>query len=189
MARREKVSARYAIGFGARSGVDATEAVALIRKVYEIHMRAPFPASGRTQPGAAGADEVPSHSSLRDSGAARNPHPTSLREAAFSHAWEKEWRVEISLFTIETKRDEPGLLEAARWLATTLVFLPLESLLTRRSDLLTHSARVKALTGVGSVAEAAALVGAGPGSVLLGPRIASARATCAIARNALDEGP
>jgi cobalt-precorrin 5A hydrolase len=36
--------------------------------------------------------------------------------------------------------------------------------------------------GVGSVAEAAALAGAGQGSLLLAPRIASARLTCAIAR-------
>jgi cobalt-precorrin 5A hydrolase len=36
--------------------------------------------------------------------------------------------------------------------------------------------------GVGSVAEAAALACAGPDARLLVPRIASARATCAIAR-------
>jgi cobalt-precorrin 5A hydrolase len=98
-------------------------------------------------------------------------------------------RLEIALFSIESKRDEPGLLEAARILETTIAFLPLEALIARNHELITRSQRVEALTGVGSVAEAAALVGAGPGSALLGPRIANARATCAIARNALEQRP
>lgn len=93
----------------------------------------------------------------------------------------------IALFSIESKRDEPGLHEAARILDTTITFLPREALVARNHELLTRSPRVEALTGVGSVAEAAALVGAGPGGVLLGPRVASARATCAIARNALEQ--
>jgi cobalt-precorrin 5A hydrolase len=49
---------------------------------------------------------------------------------------------------------------------------------------LTRSERVVALTGLGSVAEAAALAGAGPVSRLVQPRIASANATCAIAVSA-----
>ncbi|PWB84642.1 MAG: cobalamin biosynthesis protein CbiG [Methylocystaceae bacterium] len=100
---------------------------------------------------------------------------------------EETWRP--PLFTIDTKRDEPGLHEAARLLNTTIFFLPLEALLARKDDVLTRSARVEALMGIGSVAEAAALAGAGRASVLLGPRIATDRLTCAIARNALDEAP
>ena len=46
---------------------------------------------------------------------------------------------------------------------------------------LTRSARIERLRGVGSLAEAAALALAGPGSRLLGARIASAGATCALA--------
>jgi cobalt-precorrin 5A hydrolase len=50
-------------------------------------------------------------------------------------------------------------------------------------DTLTRSGRVQALTGVGSVAEAAALAAAGPGARLWGPRVVSAdgTATAAIA--------
>ncbi|MEH6774853.1 MAG: cobalamin biosynthesis protein [Cereibacter changlensis] len=52
-----------------------------------------------------------------------------------------------------------------------------------RQPVLTRSARVAALHGTGSLAEAAALAAAGPGARLLGPRVTSAdgRATAAIA--------
>ncbi|WP_244613423.1 cobalamin biosynthesis protein [Methylosinus sp. Ce-a6] len=137
----------------------------------------------------AGSDEGSSRRQRLEETSGKDPHPTALREAAFSHEWEKEWRVEKALFTIESKRGEEGFHEAARLLNMPLVLLPLAALLAREDELLTRSPRVAALTGVGSVAEAAALVGAGPGSLLLGPRITSAHATCAIARNALDESP
>ncbi|WP_083967260.1 cobalamin biosynthesis protein [Methylosinus sp. R-45379] len=186
MARGEELSARYAIGIGARSGVDAQEAVALIQKVCESYVRDPSPARGRRWASRErGSDE--GSPSRRRLGA--DPHPTSLREATFSHEWEKEWGGEIALFTIESKRGEKGLHDAARLLNLPLVFLPLDTLLARKGELLTRSPRVEALTGVGSVAEAAALVGAGAGSRLLGPRLASAGLTCAIARNALEEAP
>lgn len=206
MARGEELSgigARYAIGIGARRGVDAQELVRLVRNVCETYARAPSPAGGRRRPGhgasvrtpvasaglMAGSDE--GSPSLRDIDGMSGPDPlpTSLREATFSREWEKEPRVEISLFTIDSKRGEAGFLEAARLLNMRLVFLTLEALLARRDELLTRSPRVEALTGVGSVAEAAALVGAGRGSLLLGPRVANARATCAIARNALEMAP
>jgi cobalamin biosynthesis protein CbiG len=136
MASDEELSARYAIGIGARSGVEARELVALIEKLCEASPPAP-----------------------------------------------------IALFTIESKRGESGLHDAARALSMEITFLPLAALRARKDELLTHSPRVEALTGVGCVAEAVALVGAGAGSRLLGPRLAGARATCAIARNALDEAP
>ena len=63
-----------------------------------------------------------------------------------------------------------------------VVFLSLENLRARDKDVLTHSARVEEIFGVGSVAEAAALAGAGAGSILLAPRVATTRLTCAIAR-------
>ncbi|WP_400766306.1 cobalamin biosynthesis protein [Methylosinus sporium] len=189
MARGEELSARYAIGIGARSGVEAREAVALIEKAREACVRDPSPARGRRWPGIAGSDEgSPWRRRIEDEGGT-DPHPTSLREAAFSHEWEKEWGGEIALFTIESKRGENGLHDAARLLNLPLVFLPLDTLLARKGELLTRSPRVEALTGVGSVAEAAALVGAGAGSRLLGPRLGSAGLTCAIARNALEEAP
>ncbi|WP_331308768.1 cobalamin biosynthesis protein [Methylobacterium oryzae] len=51
----------------------------------------------------------------------------------------------------------------------------------RDAEIVTRSARVERLRGVGSVAEAAALAGAGSGSRLALPRIASGGATCALA--------
>jgi hypothetical protein len=185
MARGEELSARYAIGIGARSGVDAREAVALIWKACEIYVRGPSPACGRRWPREARSDEGPNG----NAGVMASPHPTRLCRATFSHEWEKEWGAEIALFTIEAKRGEAGLHDAARLLNLPLVFLPLDRLLARKDELLTRSPRVEALTGVGSVAEAAALVGAGAGSRLLGPRLASVGVTCAIARNALEEAP
>jgi cobalt-precorrin 5A hydrolase len=90
------------------------------------------------------------------------------------------------LFTIAEKRDEPGLAEAAERLGLGLMLLTRESLRETAPFIRTRSARVERLFGVPSVAEAAALAGAGPGSVLLVTRIAHEGATCAIAgfRNA-----
>lgn len=127
---RQGPRARFAIGVGARRGVDALELVSFVRETAKT----------------AGA---------------------RLEDCA--------------LFAVRGKQDEPGLHEAARLLATPLVFLPLAALCARKTDVLTRSARVEALTGVGSVAEAAALAGAGDASRLIQPRVATARLTCAIA--------
>ncbi len=78
-------------------------------------------------------------------------------------------------------RQEAGFHEAAKTLGLDLVFLPLEALKARKGAAATHSPRVQAMFGVGSVAEAAALVGAGPGSRLLAPRIATSYVACALA--------
>ncbi|SFE28698.1 cobalamin biosynthesis protein [Methylobacterium sp. 13MFTsu3.1M2] len=51
----------------------------------------------------------------------------------------------------------------------------------RDAEIVTRSARIERLRGVGSLAEAAALAGAGPQSRLALPRIASGGATCALA--------
>jgi cobalt-precorrin 5A hydrolase len=50
------------------------------------------------------------------------------------------------------------------------------------SNCRTHSARSEAAYGVPSVAEAAALAGAGPGAELLQARVATAVVTCALAK-------
>jgi cobalt-precorrin 5A hydrolase len=59
------------------------------------------------------------------------------------------------------------------------------------SDCLTRSVRVRALRGVGSLAEAAALAAAGPGAGLIGPRVSSpdgmATAAVAVLRDAEDD--
>ena len=64
-----------------------------------------------------------------------------------------------------------------------LPVLALEAELLRRVPTPTRSYRVEALFGTGSIAEAAALVAAGPGARLRGPRAVSAdgTATAAIA--------
>lgn len=131
------MSARFAIGIGARKAIDARELVDLVREV-----------------------------------AARlGVDPRSA-----------------TLATIETRGDEPGLREAARLLGIGVVFLSLEALCARDREVLTRSARVEEMLGLGSVAEAAALAGAGAGSALLEPRVATTRLACAIAR-AKDGGP
>lgn len=87
----------------------------------------------------------------------------------------------VRLFTIAEKQGETGLIEAAVTLALPLVFLPQAALAAVERQVETRSARVIALFGTPSVAEAAALAGAGTGARLLVPRLASASATCAIA--------
>lgn len=87
----------------------------------------------------------------------------------------------IGLFTIDDKSGEPGLIEAASRLGLDLVSLPREALRDQAPFIQTPSARTETLFGVPAVAEAAALAGAGAGSRLIVPRIASRDATCAIA--------
>ena len=88
------------------------------------------------------------------------------------------------LFTVADKQGEPGLTEAAGRLGLGLTYLPRDALREREADIRTHSPHAQTLLGVPSVAEAAALAGAGPGSVLIVPRIAAGGATCAVARAA-----
>jgi cobalt-precorrin 5A hydrolase len=88
---------------------------------------------------------------------------------------------ERRLFTLADKRGEEGLHAAAEALAFELVFLPREALAAAAPRLLTRSAAVQTRFGVDSVAEAAALAGAGAKARLLGPRLAENGATCAIA--------
>ena len=69
----------------------------------------------------------------------------------------------------------------AQRLGLPLVIVPMAAL--RNADgLLTRSERSLAATGAGSAAEAAALVAAGAGAALIGPRVAHGRATCALAQ-------
>lgn len=170
MAGGQGLTACIAIGVGARRGVAAAEVVETIDTAL-----AAFGLAGLEDFAAFGAD----------------PHSSGLRPATFSRLRVKDVSGEIApvIFSIESKRDEAGLCEAALLLGTRIVFLPLDALVARRGDVLTRSARVEAMLGVGSVAEAAALAGAGAGSVLLGPRVTGARVTCAIARNGLEQSP
>jgi cobalt-precorrin 5A hydrolase len=85
------------------------------------------------------------------------------------------------LFSLADKKDERGLNAAAATLGYDLVFLPREALAAAAPRLLTRSAATQSRFGLDSVAEAAALAGAGPEARLLGPRLAANGATCAIA--------
>jgi cobalt-precorrin 5A hydrolase len=86
------------------------------------------------------------------------------------------------LFTLADKQDEAGLTEAANRLGLKLAYLTPDALKARETDIQTRSAYAESRFGVPSVAEAAALVGAGPASVLIVPRMAEGGATCAIAK-------
>lgn len=84
------------------------------------------------------------------------------------------------LFTIDAKRDEAGLAQAASELGMPLHFFPREVLAAM--DTPTRSPQSLAAFGVSSVAESAALAGAGDGAVLVVPRLARDGVTCALAR-------
>ncbi|MFD2180660.1 cobalamin biosynthesis protein [Rhodoplanes azumiensis] len=91
-----------------------------------------------------------------------------------------------ALATAAFKADEAGVRAAAATLGVPL-FACTPAELDRVGDrVLTRSGRVEAAVGVASVAEAAALAAAGRNATLLGPRVATARATCALA---IGDGP
>ncbi|CAO3452832.1 cobalamin biosynthesis protein G cbiG [Azospirillum argentinense] len=105
-----------------------------------------------------------------------------LLSAAFAEAALDEGaRRAVQLAAPMRKRNEAGVAEAARRLALPLQFVDDSALRTVQDRVQTRSARVEAAVGVASVAEAAALAAAGPGSTLLLPRRSTPRATCALA--------
>lgn len=79
------------------------------------------------------------------------------------------------------KRDEAGLHDAARRLGVGLAFVDAPALAAVQPLCPTRSALAEQHAGAASVAEGAAL--AASGGVLLLPRIANGRATCALARS------
>ncbi len=79
------------------------------------------------------------------------------------------------------KRGEPGLREAAHLLAVPLLLVEPAALAAAQPRCPTRSEAAARATGVASVAEGSALAAAGAGGRLLLPRIAGARATCALA--------
>lgn len=86
-----------------------------------------------------------------------------------------------ALATAEDRADEPAFREAAAALGCEAIGLSPAALSAVDTRVPTRSARIEQLRGVGSLAEASALAGAGEGGTLLVPRIASARVTCALA--------
>jgi cobalt-precorrin 5A hydrolase len=86
-----------------------------------------------------------------------------------------------ALATESDKALEAGLVEAARLLSVKLVACTVSDLDRVAGRVLTPSLLVLATKGVPSIAEASALVVAGQNGRLLGTRVATERATCAIA--------
>jgi cobalt-precorrin 5A hydrolase len=91
--------------------------------------------------------------------------------------------------TIEAKSAEAGIRAAAEKFGVTLIVVPELELAAADCRVETHSERVAALVGVGSVAEAAALAAAGPASKLIVPRRIVGAATCALAAAPPESAP
>jgi cobalt-precorrin 5A hydrolase len=79
-----------------------------------------------------------------------------------------------------TKIREPGLQEAAASLGLPLIPVAADALAAVQAQCVTRSACAERALGVASVAEGCALAATGAAALLL-PRIASSRATCALA--------
>jgi len=90
---------------------------------------------------------------------------------------------EAKLFSLDEKRDEAGLVDAAALLGLALEFLPRALLAAQNGRVQTASALSMQQFGVASVAECAALAGAGTGARLVAPRQKLNGVTCAIARD------
>jgi cobalt-precorrin 5A hydrolase len=86
-----------------------------------------------------------------------------------------------ALATESEKATEPAFAEVSRRLSTRLMACTSEDLDRVAGQVLTPSKLVLESKGVPSIAEASALVIAGRNARLLGTRVATARATCAIA--------
>jgi cobalt-precorrin 5A hydrolase len=99
--------------------------------------------------------------------------------AALAQAGLAGQRVDV-LATAAFKCDESGIAAAAAARGVPLILIA-QADLERAGGGATHSRRVAQLTGVGSVAEAAALAAGGPDARLVVPRIAIGPATCALA--------
>lgn len=92
----------------------------------------------------------------------------------------------IGLFTIEDKRGEAGLHEAAESLALPLVFLSREALAAMADRIATPSSAALARFGLPSVAEAAALAAFTGHARLIVPRRAEEGITVAVAEEILE---
>ena len=107
-------------------------------------------------------------------------------DAALDTALERAGRpvARIDLIaTAERKRNEAGIAAAASARGLRLVLVNQADLETVSARGATWSARVLALAGVPSVAEAAALAACGPTARLILPRLVVGKVTCALAES------
>jgi cobalt-precorrin 5A hydrolase len=86
-----------------------------------------------------------------------------------------------AIATESSKADEHGIAGAAKSLSIPVLRCPVADLGRVADQVLTRSLRVQQIKGVPSIAEASALVAAGPNARLLGARVAANKVTCAIA--------
>jgi cobalt-precorrin 5A hydrolase len=86
-----------------------------------------------------------------------------------------------ALATAVLKLGEGGIVAASQRLDLPLRIVGSAELKAAESRTVTSSVKTRDLTGVGSVSEAAALAAAGPGSILLGPRVVVGPVACALA--------
>jgi cobalt-precorrin 5A hydrolase len=91
---------------------------------------------------------------------------------------------DLVLLAVPAFKEDATFAMAASRLGVPLVYVDQPALAGVQERCLTKSPVTERLIGLGAIAEAAALVAAGPGATLLGPRIASNGVTCAIARRA-----
>ena len=105
---------------------------------------------------------------------------TAAIDAALARAGLADAKLD-AIATAAAKHDEPGIAKAAVTLGVRLVLVAQPDLEAAGSRVTTRSERVVALTGVPSLAEAAALAAGGPQARLLATRVAVGPATCALA--------
>jgi cobalt-precorrin 5A hydrolase len=101
-------------------------------------------------------------------------------EAAFARAGVAQDLLD-AIATTASKCGEPGIPAAAAKLGVPLVFVPQAELESAGVRAITRSDRVVRLTGVPSVAEAAALAAGGSAARLFSARITAGFVTCALA--------
>ena len=86
-----------------------------------------------------------------------------------------------AIATSSAKDAEAGIVTAASTFGIDIMLVTDAELKAAGTRVATRSDRVVALTGVPSLAEAAALAAAGPSSRLIAPRLVVGAATCALA--------
>ncbi|MBX3577943.1 MAG: cobalamin biosynthesis protein [Rhizobiaceae bacterium] len=85
------------------------------------------------------------------------------------------------LATLAAKRDEAGIVAAAKALSLDLIVVNEDAAAMADPRAISHSSASLAATGTRSASETAALAAAGPSSRLLAPRLVLGDVTCALA--------